>query len=83
MSVTPQRRTVFPVKVTICHHKVNHHHSYLNHNSKMYETSLHTLQPDQGINQKQHRRSFPRNSLLYPGSEAKKTCFEHELNDIL
>ena len=54
------------------HHKVNDHHSYLNNNSKMYETILHTLQPYQGINQKQHRQSIPQNDIQYSASETKK-----------
>ena len=35
----------------------------------MYETSLHTLQPDQGINQKQNEQSFPQNGIQYPGKK--------------
>ena len=49
MSATPRRHIVFPEKVTLCHHKVNRHHSYLNHHCKKY------IQPRQGINQKQHK----------------------------
>ena len=47
----------------------------------MNETSLHYLQPDQGINKKQHRRNFPQNSTQYLGSEAKKTCFMLNLTE--
>ena len=41
----------------------------------MYETSLHYLQPDQGINQKRRGQSLPHKGIQYPGSEAKKTYF--------
>ena len=71
-SVTPRRRIVFPVKITMCNHKVNHLHSCLNHHCKMYETSLHTVQSDQGTNQKQHRRSCQQNGIQYPGSVVKR-----------
>ena len=30
-SVTQRRPIVFPVKITMCNHKINHHHSCLNH----------------------------------------------------
>ena len=71
-SVTQRRPIVFPVKITMCNHKINHHHSCLNHHCKMYETSLHTVQSDQGPNQKQHRRSCQQNGIQYPGSVAKR-----------
>ena len=44
----------------------------------MYETSLHTLQPDQGLNQKQStRRSFPKKRRIIPslwGKNIRVSC---------
>ena len=54
--VTKSQHFFFHVKVT----NMPSQSHYLNYSSKMYETSLHTLQPDQDLNQKQStRRSFP------------------------
>ena len=47
----------------------------------MYETSLHTLQPDQGLNQKQStRRSFPQKTAHNTQPMRQKKVFHAQLD---